>query len=263
MVHREVIAMSEPVQRELTRLVSHAGQMLLQHGAESRLVSDICCRFGKALGLDSVEVSLSASSMVISTITDNHCLTTVRRCPDRGINMQVITDIQRILIMAEKGLLDRHDVTRRLEKISPVRYNRWLVAVMVGISCACFSRLSGGDHAVFGITFIASFVGMLVRQEFAHRQFNPLLNFGLTAFVTTLISSIGALYQVGNQPYLAMASSVLMLVPGFPLINAVSDMVKGYVNMGIARWMMASLLTLATSLGIIGAMNITGVWWWL
>ncbi len=259
----DVPEMSEPVQREISRLVSHAGQMLLQHGAESKLVSDICCRLGEALGLDSVEISLSASSMVITTITHQHCITTARRCPDRGINMRIITEIQRILIMAEKDLIDRDGVNRRLARLSPERYNRWLVAVMVGLSCASFSRLSGGDIAVFIITFLASFVGMLVRQEIGHRQFNPLLNFGVTAFVTTLISSLGAMQQIGNQPYLAMASSVLMLVPGFPLINAVSDMVKGYVNMGIARWVFASLLTLATSLGIVGAMNMTGVWGWL
>ncbi|MDD1793872.1 threonine/serine exporter family protein [Enterovibrio makurazakiensis] len=255
--------MDEDAQRSVSRLVSQTGQMLLQHGAESRLVSDICCRLGEALGLDSVEISLSASSMVITTIHNDHCITTARRCPDRGINMRVITEIQRILIMTEKHLLDKDGVKARLNRISPQRYNRWLVAVVIGLSCASFSRLSGGDASVFVLTFVASFVGMVVRQEIGHRQFNPLLNFGVTAFVTTLVSSIGAMMSIGNQPYLAMASSVLMLVPGFPLINAVSDMVKGYVNMGIARWVMASLLTLATSLGIVGAMNVTGIWGWL
>ena len=88
-----VSEMDEEVQRSVSRLVSQAGQMLLQHGAESRLVSDICCRLGEALGLDSVEISLSASSMVITTIQDDHCITTARRCPDRGINMRVITEI--------------------------------------------------------------------------------------------------------------------------------------------------------------------------
>ncbi|GAM76855.1 putative membrane protein [Vibrio ishigakensis] len=39
-----------------------------------------------------------------------------------------------------------------------------------------------------------------------------------------------------------MASSVLMLVPGFPLINSVADVLKGYINMGIARFVMASFL---------------------
>ncbi len=254
--------MTERVQVERSRLISLAGQMLLQHGAESKLVSDICCRLGTCFEFERVEISLSASSMVISTITKARCITSVRRCPDRGINMQVITQIQRMLIMAERGYLNCQDIKIRLNEITPERYNRWLVAGMVGLSCACFSRLSGGDAAVFFVTFIASFVGMCVRQELAVRQFNPFLNFSVTAFVTTIISSIADLSQVGNIPFLAMASSVLMLVPGVPLINAVSDMLKGYVNMGMARWMMASLLTLATSLGIVAAMSLTGVWGW-
>ncbi|MDF4536149.1 threonine/serine exporter, partial [Vibrio parahaemolyticus] len=33
-------------------------------------------------------------------------------------------------------------------------------------------------------------------------------------------------------------------------------------NMGIARFVMASLLTLATALGIVAAMSITGIWGW-
>ena len=250
-------------QREISRLVAKAGQMLLQHGAESSLVSDVSRRLGIAVGADDVEISLSASSLVITTMIDEHCMTTARRAPDRGINMRAVTEIQRICIMSEKGLLDCHEAAVKLDAISPERYNRWLVVIMIGLSCASFSRLAGGDWPVFMMTFLASSLGMIVRQEIGHRHFNPLLNFGITAFVTTLISSQAVIYNIGNTPFLAMASSVLMLVPGFPLINAVADMVKGYVNMGIARWTFATLLTLSTSIGIVGAVNLVGVWGWI
>lgn len=255
--------MDKQDQDHISQLISLTGQMLLQYGAESYLVDDICIRLGKALELDEVNISLSASSMVITTCKDGHIMTSVSRCPDRGINMRIVTEIQRILIMTEKQLLDKNDVQIRLKRISTQRYNRWLVAVMIAISCACFSRLSGGDLSVFILTSIASFVGIVVRQEIISREFNPFLCSAITAFVTTLVASIGAMLHIGNNPYLIMASSVLLLVPGFPLINAVSDMVKGYINMGIARWLTASLLTLATCLGIVGAMNFTGIWGWL
>ena len=113
------------------------------------------------------------------------------------------------------------------------------------------------------MTFIASATGMVVRQEIGHRHFNPLLNFAATAFVTTAVSAQAVIYELGNSPSIVMASSVLMLVPGFPLINSVADMLKGYINMGIARFVMASLLTLATSLGIVAAMSLVGVWGWV
>lgn len=254
---------AEDKQRDLSRLVAQAGQMLLAHGAESTLVNDIMCRLGLAGGADEVQVSLSASSLVVTTFVDNKCMTTTRRCADRGINMRVITQIQRICIMMEKGVLNSALAKERLNDITPERYNRWLVVVMIGLSCASFSHLAGGDWLVFAVTFCASSIGMVVRQEIGHRHFNPLLNFAVTAFVTTLVSAQAVIYDIGNQPFIVMASSVLMLVPGFPLINSVSDVVKGYINMGIARFVIGSMLTLAISLGIVGAMTLAGVWGWV
>lgn len=250
-------------QRAVSRLVAQAGQMLLAHGAESTLVGDLMRRFGIAAGMDEVEVSLSASSLVVTTVYQEHCITTARRCADRGINMRAITQVQRIGIMLERGIIDYTLAQHMLNQISPERYNRWLVVFMTGLSCAAFSRLAGGDWTVFAMTFIASCVGMIVRQEIGHRHFNPLMNFAATAFVTTIISVQAVVYELGNSPSLVMASSVLMLVPGFPLINSVADMLKGYINMGIARFVMASLLTLATSLGIVAAMGLMGVWGWV
>ncbi|WP_456296630.1 threonine/serine exporter ThrE family protein [Vibrio sp. AK197] len=249
-------------QRAVSRLIAQAGQMLLAHGAESTLVGDIMRRMGVASGMDEVEVALTASSLVVTTVSQEHCITTARRCPDRGINMRVVTQVQRICIMLEKKIIDPELAQTRLNHINPERYNRWIVVLMIGLSCAAFSRLAGGDWTVFMMTFISSACGMIVRQEIGHRHFNPLLNFASTAFVTTVIAAQAVIHQLGNQPSLVMASSVLMLVPGFPLINSVADMLKGYVDMGVARFVMASLLTLATCLGIIAAMSIVGVWGW-
>ncbi|HAS6191910.1 TPA: threonine/serine exporter ThrE family protein [Vibrio vulnificus] len=249
-------------QRAISRLVAQAGQMLLAHGAESTLVGDIMRRIGIASGVSEVEVALSANALVVTTVMDGHCITTTRSCVDRGINMKAVTEIQRICIMMEKGVLDPMMAQKKLNNISPERYNRWLVVFMIGLSCASFARLAGGDWAVFAMTFLASACGMIVRQEIGHRHFNPLLNFAATAFVTTLISAQAVIFEIGNLPTVVMASSVLMLVPGFPLINSVADMLKGHINMGIARFVMASLLTLATSLGIVAAMSVTGIWGW-
>ncbi|MGF1746096.1 threonine/serine ThrE exporter family protein [Vibrio minamisatsumaniensis] len=253
----------ESKQRAVSRLIAQAGQMLHAHGAESALTSGIMERIGLACGMDEVEVALSANALVVTTVMNDHCITTTRSCSDRGINMQVITDIQRVCIMMEKGILDYGLAYQKIQNISPKRYNRWLVVIMIGLSCASFSRLAGGDWHVFMMTFIASACGMFVRQEIGHRHFNPLLNFAITAFVTTTISAQAVLYNIGGQPTIVMASSVLMLVPGFPLINSVADMLKGHINMGLARFTMASLLTLAISLGIVAAMSLSGVWGWV
>jgi len=272
-VSRVSIPSSEPAQREITRLCIETGLMLLQHGAESALVESVARRLGLALKVERVEVAIMANALTITTLSENHCVTTVRRNEDHGINMHVVTEVQRAVLAVEAGELDSAGFRARIEAIRPQRYPRWLVALMIGLSCACFARLAqmslpatedrSWDWYGCGLTFAASTAAMLVRQWFAARHFNPLVNFFASAFVATSIAGQGVIYKLGLHPKIAMASCVLLLVPGFPLINSVSDMVKGYTNTGLSRGMMAVLLGAATSAGIILAMTVWQVWGWL
>ena len=250
------VPLSEPVQREITRLCIETGLLLMQHGAESALVENLTRRLGVVLGVRSVEVALTANALTVTTLSENHCITTVRRNEDRGINMHMVTEAQRAVLAVEAGGLDRAGFRARIEAIKPHRYPRWQVALMIGLSCACFARLAGADWAGCGLTFAASTVAMVVRQLVAARHFNPLVTFFVTAFVATSIAGQGLLYQIGAMPRIAMASCVLLLVPGFPMINSISDMVKGYLNTGLSRGMMATLLGAATSAGIMLAITV-------
>ncbi len=254
--------LSKEQQTEITRIAVFAGQILHQHGAESRLVEQTTQRLGVALGADNIELAISPDAIVITSLVNGHCVTTTRRCHDRGINMQMVCEVQRICVMLEKKLLDAKEVKKRLQRLKPYKYNRWLVVLMIGFACASFSHFFGGDRAVYWTTFVASSLTMIVRQELGHRQHNPFVNFAIAAFVATTITSIGAILEIGENPQIAMAASVLLLVPGFPLINAVSDMLKGYVNMGIARWVFATLLAVSVSIGIVAAIKVTGVSGW-
>lgn len=256
-------SMTNDRQNQITREVVKVGQILQQHGAESKLIEETSVRLGRALGLESVEIAISANAIVLTSLYQGRCVTTTRRVFDRGINMQMVCDVQRLTVLAEKQLYGLEEVQARLAKLTPFKHNRWLVVFMIGLSCGSFSHLFGGDVWVFLVTFVASAVAMFVRQELAHRHHSPLINFGATAFVATIIATFGVRYEIGNHPELAMAASVLLLVPGFPLINAVSDMMKGHINMALARWMAASLLTMSVAIGIALAMSITGIHGWL
>lgn len=250
-------------QRAITRLCIECGLFLLQHGAESALIEELSTRLGRALGVDRVESAISANSIVLTTIKDHRCITTTRENVDRGINMHVVTQVQHIVIMAEHKLLDYRDVEKRFAQIKPLRYPRWLVVIMVGLSCACFCKMNNGGWDGALVTFVASTVAMYVRQVLTSQHLHPQINFCITAFVATTISGMMLRLPPFTQvPTVAMAASILLLVPGFPLINAVADMFKGHVNTGLARWAMASMLALATCIGAIIALALWGLPGW-
>ncbi|MGC4072394.1 MAG: threonine/serine exporter family protein [Nibricoccus sp.] len=260
---------SESTQQAITTVCADTGLLLLQHGAESALVESVARRLGKALGVDAIEVALMANGITLMTVVGDRHLTTVRRNQDRGIQMHVVTEVQRTMLLAEEKKLDLPAVIARLKAIEPKRYPRWLVSLMIGLACACFARLNllsndkPMDWGTCGLTFIASAVAMQVRQYVALLHVNPLVNFAIAAFVATSISAQGAIHNWVANPKLTMSSCILLFVPGFPLINAISDMVKGYVNTGISRGTHAILLLLASCVGIILAMNVWKAWTWL
>ncbi|MDO4626485.1 MAG: threonine/serine exporter family protein [Pasteurellaceae bacterium] len=237
-------------QREITRLCSKVALLLLQYGAESMLVVETTQRLGIALGANSVEIALTPNAIVLTTLVNGNFLTTTRKNQDRGINMQMVTAVQHIVITAEHQVYDIRYVRQKLEQLHPFQYNRYLVMLMVGLSCASFAHLSGGDRLICLITFFASSIAMFIRQTLTKRAFNSIIVFPTTAFVASIIAGISLKYQLGNHPQIALASSVLLLVPGFPLINALADILKGHINMGIARWVIASVLTFGACIGI-------------
>ncbi|OOF43063.1 hypothetical protein BKK50_05570 [Rodentibacter rarus] len=254
--------MEQEYQRGVTRACVQTALLLLQHGAESTVVVQMAQRLGVALGMESVECALTANAVVITTISNGHCITTARKNTDKGINMQIVTDVQHIVILVEHRLYNLEMAQKKLDNLNPLKYHRALVVLMIGLSCASFAHLSGGDWLICLMTFLASAVAMFVRQELSKHHYNPLIVFAITAFVASLISGISLKYQWGNDPQIALASSVLLLVPGFPLINSLADILKGYVNMGLGRWTIATVLTFGACLGIVLALSVLHITTW-
>ena len=252
--------LAEKDQREITRLCIHTALVLMQHGAESALIENLARRLGLALGVDRVEAGIFANSIVLTTLSERHCITTVRRSQDRGIHMQVVTEVQRAVLAVEAGELDAAAYRARFEAIVPTHYPRWLVSLAIGISCASFARLAGADWIGCGVVVVASGVAMYLRLVVARLQFSPVVSFFVAAFVATSLAGLSEPWKLGGTPGIALASCVLLLVPGFPLINGVSDMVKGYINTGIARLAYALLLSIASCAGILLAMSMWGLW---
>ena len=248
--------MDQEYQRAVTRICVETALLLLQHGAESAVVVQMAQRLGVALGIESVECALTANAVLLTTLSKQHCITTVRKNVDKGINMQIVTDVQHIVVAVEHHLYDLSMAQKKLDKLKSLKYNRYLVVFMIGLSCASFITICA-------ITFIASSIAMFVRQEISKRHYNPLIVFAITAFVASLISGMSLKYSLGNDPHIALASSVLLLVPGFPLINSLADILKGYVNMGIGRWTIATVLTFGACLGIVFALNLLNIVSWV
>ena len=252
--------LGEDEHREAARLCVETALALMQHGAESALIESLTRRLGLSLRLSRVEAGIFANCIVLRAESGSRGLTTVRRSEDRGINMHLVTEVQRAVLSVEKGELDARGYRTRFEGVRPFHYPRLVVSLFIGLSCAAFARLAHADLASCGVVVVASSAAMYARQLGSKLHFSPLVSFFAAAFVATSLTGLFFALGVGATPRVAAAASVLLLVPGFPLINGVSDLVKGYMSTGIARLAYATLLSAAACAGILLAMALLGPW---
>ncbi len=254
-----------PLEREELRdvidLSLWAGQLLLQHGAESERVEETVHRLGTALGCDWMDILVSPNAIIVTTTSADEFRTKTRRVIPIGVNMTIVSAVNRLSRRVENGELDRFTVRSELRRITdaPPHYNRWTVVLVVGLACAAFSRLFDGDWPVFFVTFAASSTAMFVRQELHKQHFNPLLITAVTAFIAGMIASTATVLKLSATPQVALAASVLLLIPGAQLVNAAEDSIKGHMVVGLVRGISGIFVALAIALGLLLAMWMMGI----
>lgn len=139
------------------------------------------------------------------------------------------------------------------------KYSVWLVRFFIGIACGCLCLLSGGNWIDSCFTIIASFVGLTVRQELIKADFNMMISIISSAFITTTISGLDILFEWGKSPSSSVATSVLFLIPGVPLINCVIDIIEGYIPIGLARGTFGGFILLCIATGMFLSINLIGI----
>ncbi len=254
-------ALEKEALRDVIDLSLWAGQLLLQYGADSARIEETVHRLGTGLGADWMDILVSPNAIAVTTSSGIEFRTKIRRVVAIQVNMQIIAEVNDVRHRVTMGELDRVGVRREFERIDHLtrQYPRWLVAIMVGLACAAFSRLFGGDWPAFIFTFAAGALAMRLRQILAHNYFNPLLIVVATAFAAGMIGSLATTTGWSAEPQAALAASVLLLVPGVQLINAAQDLIRGHLVTGIVRGVTGGLVSLGIALGLVLALRLMGL----
>jgi uncharacterized membrane protein YjjP (DUF1212 family) len=247
--------------RDVIDLALWAGQMLLHYGADSQRVEETVHRLGTGLGCDWMDILVSPNAIIATTSSGIEFRTKVRRVVGMGVNLDVIRAINEISRQVQAGTMDRQKVRQELLWIDrlPHQYNRWSLILMVGLACAAFSQLFGGDMAEFFATLVSASLAMFVRQELMRAWFNHYLVVIATAFVAGFSAALLQRLLVVEDISTTLAASVLLLVPGVPLINAAQDLIKGHSVTGITRALVGGIVALSIALGLSLAMALWGV----
>jgi uncharacterized membrane protein YjjP (DUF1212 family) len=243
----------------IAKVVLKAARMLMENGAETRRVFETGREIGRRLGAE-VDILISHRSVMVTVASGDDAVTRIARIGTLGVNQEKIMAISRTLRELPEDERDPATWDWALDDIEavPVNYPAWLVLVLAGLACGGFGRLSGGDWAAFFAASVAAMIGLYVRRLLTKQHFQPMLCVFSAAFVSASLATLMT-HSLGSATAGAgVAASVLYLVPGIPMINAVADLVKGHLMTGLARAMTVLLTAIFVGAGLILAMKLLG-----
>ena len=244
--------------KRTANLLLDISSLLMVSGANTNRANVSIDRFASVL--DCKAHRMISHKNIVMTLTDNKSdisFTKVQSIPSYAINFSIISAISR----ASWYAIDRNwsfvQIEREIEEIkAKKKYPRLLVLFAVSLAGAGFCNIFGGDYINMTVAMVSTFVGLVVLQEAHKKNFNIYFRVVLASFIASVIASFGILFEFGKSPDIALATSILFLVPGVPLINSFTDFLDNYILNGTVRFAIGLMTVLAIAIGLFGAILI-------
>lgn len=183
-----------------------------------------------------------------------------RKAAPCGINFDINTRLSALSWNVADHHLPVERVRERFDRIITLRRgDAAAVVILAALANASFCRLFGGDAIAMAAVFAATFIGMLLKYMMIKARVDLRLVFLTCAFVSAVICAGCHLFGWGGTPEVAVATSVLYLIPGVPYINSASDLIAGHYVTFMSRFVDACVLTAALSLGLVAGITVCGV----
>lgn len=234
---------------ELEKLLDFAadtGKCLLESGAETSRVEDTLGRIIRHFYSGHSEIFVVLTGFFVNIGTQ---MTTVR-VRNRTINLDKVSKINMMSRDIVGGKISFNEAVERLESIKKQKpYPIWLKTSAVAVCCSFFTLLQSGGLSDSLNSFIVGaalyvFVWLLRRHNTA--DFIVTFSGGaMIALLTTALYTAG----LGSNINAMITGSIMPLVPGLGITNALRDIIAGDYLSGGARLFDASVVAVALAAG--------------
>lgn len=231
------------------------GVLMLRSGESAFRVRDDMHLLGCRLGIPHFDMLITVTTLTATARREGEHVTLVRHVGPLGINAWRIGALER-LANENASALEPDLLHKRLDTIenSAPQHGSVVVAVAVGVASGAFAALNGGDLAAVTAAAVAGALGQALRQQLLQRHLNQyavtalcgIVAGGLYAAAAALLSGAGMMPGRG----IGVIAAGLFLVPGFPLVAALLDMLQHQTQAALARLAYGTTLTLAAAFGL-------------
>ena len=237
---------------EIMEVCLLAGKIMLQSGGETYRVEDTMMRMAAAFGIENSHSYVTPTGIIFSAEGAEPTKTKLIRISTRSTDLKkvaMVNSISRRITSGELNLESALTLLKELDALN-VTFPFMVQVAAASIASGCFMIMFMGEWIDFIPAMLTGGVGYFGFLYF-HRYI-PVKFFSefLASFIIGLLSFLLVKIGAGQQLDKIIIGSVMTLVPGLLVTNAVRDLMAGHLVSGLSKGAEALLTAFAIGSGI-------------
>lgn len=235
---------------KLLNVSTLAGKILLESGAETYRVEETIVRICLSFGVDNAESFVIPTGIMVSVTKDDDVCTLVRRITSRGVDLNKVDKINTLSRRLQSEKLSLQEVNDELIAISKInRYKTSTIILCSSIAAGCFSVMFNGSFKDF---IAACIIGAILKVMVVICQKLNINDFFINSLGGALCAFLAVIFMKFNlcaNLDKTIIGSIMLLVPGLTMTNAIRDTIAGDLLSGITKIAEAILVAISIAVG--------------
>jgi uncharacterized membrane protein YjjP (DUF1212 family) len=128
----------------------------------------------------------------------------------------------------------------------------WLFTLAAAVGAVALAVIFGVRHlAAATLIFGSAAAGAILRRTLGRYSTNIFLQPFSAALIAGMVGALSVRYALSSSLRLIAVSPCMVLVPGPHFLNGMLDLIRGRMNLGLARLTYAVLVVIAISTGLL------------
>lgn len=242
---------------ELLNVAEYAGKILLESGAEAYRTEETMVKICESFDVDEVQSFVMMTGVMLSITHEQQNYTKVMRIQKRAVDLNKIDAINQLSRSIKTKQLGLEEVMQELQRIdNEPRYSIGFTLFFSACSAFGFALFFQGS-LVEAIT--SFFIGLGIKSvslSMEKSAINPFFHQAIAAGIGALLTRIALLVGIIDSMDIVIISSIMLLVPGLAITNAIRDTVAGDYVSGLSRGVEAFLSAMAIAVGIVSVLSL-------
>jgi len=229
------------------------GEIMLRSGAETSRVEDTINRILRTSQFSTVE-SFVTPTGIFATLDDPSIdmISFVKRVHKREVHLHRVAqanDLSRRFCSGEIELDEALEVIQVIKKERP--YPKRVLIMAKGIGAAAFTIVFGGNFGDMFVTLIIGIVFAMVQVLLRRIETSKFLEDIVCGAIIAILAIISCYYlKVGKHFDIIVIGSIMPLVPGVAITNAIREIIQGDFISGISRAADAFIVAASIAIGV-------------